>query len=70
MPSSHFTGDLPAAKWVRFVRSPIAAGRIVRVLAPDGVMVVTATEVCRAASDRPDAAQVQICADRPTHPRP
>ena len=24
-----FAGDLPAARWVRFVRSPVAAGRIV-----------------------------------------
>ncbi len=40
-----FTGDLPAAKWVRFVRSPVAAGRIVRVLAPDGVTLVTAAEI-------------------------
>jgi aerobic carbon-monoxide dehydrogenase large subunit len=39
-----FTGDLPAAKWVRFVRSQVAAGRITRVSAPDGVMVVTAAE--------------------------
>src|SRR5579859_7867299 len=40
-----FTGDLPAAKWVRFVRSPVAAGRITRILAPDGVMLITAAEV-------------------------
>ena len=40
-----FTGDLPAAKWVRFVRSPIAAGRIVRVASPEGAMVVTAAQV-------------------------
>jgi carbon-monoxide dehydrogenase large subunit len=40
-----FTGDLPAAKWVRFVRSPVAAGRIRRILAPDGIMPITATEV-------------------------
>src|SRR5258708_7792754 len=40
-----FTGDLPAAKWVRFVRSPVAAGRNVRVLAPEGVMLVTAAEI-------------------------
>jgi aerobic carbon-monoxide dehydrogenase large subunit len=40
-----FTGDLPAAKWVRFVRSPVAAGRIVRVLAPEGTLLVTAAEV-------------------------
>ena len=25
-----FTGDLPAALWVRFVRSSVAAGRIVQ----------------------------------------
>ena len=40
-----FTGDLPAAKWVRFVRSPVAAGRNVRVRAPEGAMVVTAAEI-------------------------
>jgi len=40
-----FTGDLPAAKWVRFVRSPVAAGRNVRVLAPEGAMLVTAAEI-------------------------
>ena len=27
----HFTADLPAAHWVRFVRSPVAAGRIERI---------------------------------------
>jgi carbon-monoxide dehydrogenase large subunit len=40
-----FTGDLPAARWVRFVRSPVAAGRIVRVLAPPGVTLLTAADV-------------------------
>jgi carbon-monoxide dehydrogenase large subunit len=40
-----FTADLPAAKWVRFVRSPVAAGRIVRVAAPAGMMVLTAADV-------------------------
>jgi carbon-monoxide dehydrogenase large subunit len=40
-----FTGDLPAARWVRFVRSPVAAGRITRIVAPDGIMLVTAAEV-------------------------
>src|SRR5580704_8937009 len=40
-----FTGDLAAAKWVRFVRSPLAAGRIMRVVAPDGIMLVTAVDV-------------------------
>ena len=40
-----FTGDLPAAKWVRFVRSPVASGRIKRILAPDGAMLMTAVEI-------------------------
>ena len=40
-----FTGDLAAAKWVRFVRSPVAAGRITRIAAPDGIMLVTAAEI-------------------------
>jgi len=40
-----FTADFPAARWVRFVRSPVASGRVVRVLAPGGVMLVTAAEV-------------------------
>ena len=29
-----FTADLPAAYFVRFVRSPVAAGRIVKIAAP------------------------------------
>jgi len=37
-----FTADLPATHWVRFVRSPVASGRIVRVTAPDGAEVVLA----------------------------
>jgi carbon-monoxide dehydrogenase large subunit len=40
-----FTGDLPAAKWIRFVRSPVASGKIKRTLVPDGIMVVTAADV-------------------------
>ncbi len=40
-----FTGDLPAARWVRFVRSPVAAGRIVGVKAPDGVTLVIAADL-------------------------
>jgi carbon-monoxide dehydrogenase large subunit len=40
-----FTGDLPAAKWVRFVRSPVAAGRIVRITAPAGVTLLTAADI-------------------------
>jgi carbon-monoxide dehydrogenase large subunit len=37
-----FTADLPATHWVRFVRSSVASGRIVRVNAPDGARIVLA----------------------------
>jgi carbon-monoxide dehydrogenase large subunit len=40
-----FTGDLPAAKWVRFVRSPVASGRIQRIVAPPGADVITAGDL-------------------------
>jgi aerobic carbon-monoxide dehydrogenase large subunit len=48
-----FTGDLPAALWVRFIRSPVAAGRIVRVAAPDGATVLTAAELAAVKPIRP-----------------
>jgi carbon-monoxide dehydrogenase large subunit len=41
----HFTADLPAAHWVRFVRSPVAAGKIESITAPDGALVVTAADL-------------------------
>jgi carbon-monoxide dehydrogenase large subunit len=37
-----FTADLPATHWVRFVRSPVASGRIVRINAPTGGRIVLA----------------------------
>jgi carbon-monoxide dehydrogenase large subunit len=40
-----FTADLPAAHRVRFVRSQYAAGRIVKVAAPNGVMLITAVDL-------------------------
>lgn len=40
-----FTADLPAAHWVRFVRSPVAAGKIVKVQAPAGARVITARDL-------------------------
>jgi carbon-monoxide dehydrogenase large subunit len=40
-----FTADLPAAHWVRFVRSPVAAGRIERIDAPAGALVITAEDL-------------------------
>src|SRR5690606_9518250 len=40
-----FTADLPAAHRVRFVRSPVAAGRIKSIKAPDGSTVITAADL-------------------------
>jgi carbon-monoxide dehydrogenase large subunit len=40
-----FTADLPAAYFVRFVRSPVAAGRIVRIDAPDGITIIHANDL-------------------------
>ncbi len=40
-----FSGDLAAAHWVRFVRSPVASGRIGAISAPPGARVITATDV-------------------------
>src|SRR5262249_59412628 len=40
-----FTGDLPAARSVRFVRSSVASGRIKRIVAPQGATIVTAADL-------------------------
>jgi carbon-monoxide dehydrogenase large subunit len=40
-----FTADLPAALFVRFVRSAVASGRIVNIKAPPGASVVTAVDL-------------------------
>jgi carbon-monoxide dehydrogenase large subunit len=40
-----FTADLPAAHWVRFVRSSVAAGKLVDIRVPDGAMVITAADL-------------------------
>ncbi len=40
-----FTADLPAAHWVRFVRSPVAAGKIEKIEAPKGATVITAADL-------------------------
>ena len=40
-----FTGDLKAARWVRFVRSSVASGRIVRIDVPEGATVFTAADL-------------------------
>ena len=40
-----FTADLPAAHWVRFVRSFVPAGKIVRINVPEGALVITAADL-------------------------
>jgi carbon-monoxide dehydrogenase large subunit len=40
-----FTADLPAAHWLRFVRSPMAAGKIVKIEVPEGTKVITAADL-------------------------
>ncbi len=40
-----FTADLPAQHWVRFVRSPVAAGTIIKIDAPKDALVVTAADL-------------------------
>jgi carbon-monoxide dehydrogenase large subunit len=45
MGDGRFTADLPAQKWVRFVRSPVASGRIKRVTTPPGALVITAADL-------------------------
>jgi aerobic carbon-monoxide dehydrogenase large subunit len=40
-----FTADLAAAHWVRFVRSPIAAGKLTGIEAPNGATVITASDL-------------------------
>ncbi|ARQ02482.1 xanthine dehydrogenase family protein molybdopterin-binding subunit [Pseudorhodoplanes sinuspersici] len=40
-----FTGDLAAQRWVSFVRSPVASGRIKAITLPPGAMVITAADL-------------------------
>ncbi len=40
-----FTADLDAALWVRFVRSPVASGRIVAITAPDGARLYRSADL-------------------------
>jgi len=42
-----FTADLAAAYWLRFVRSPVAAGKIAKIVVPDGARVLTAADLAR-----------------------
>ena len=49
----NFTADLPAAHWVRFVRSPVASGRIDRIGAPPNANVITAADLAAVKPIRP-----------------
>jgi carbon-monoxide dehydrogenase large subunit len=40
-----FTADLAAAHWLRFVRSPVAAGKIKKIDAPPGALVISAADL-------------------------
>src|SRR4051794_16435061 len=40
-----FTADLKAELYARFVRSPLASGRIVRIAAPEGIILITAKDL-------------------------
>jgi carbon-monoxide dehydrogenase large subunit len=48
-----FTADLPAVKWVRFVRSTVASGRIVRIAASPGATILTAADIAAVKPIRP-----------------
>ncbi len=48
-----FTADLHAERWVRFVRSQYAAGRIVRIAAPAGATMVSAADLIGVKPIRP-----------------
>ena len=48
-----FSGDLGAAHWLRFVRSPVAAGRIDRLTGPPHALVVTAADLVDVKPIRP-----------------
>ena len=58
--AGRFTADLKADLAIRFVRSPVAAGRIVRISIPDGADVLTA-------SDLLDVGQIKPILHRPDY---
>ncbi len=64
-----FTGDLAAQRWVSFVRSPVAYGRIKKITPPPGAMVMTAADLEWRQADQADVAQVQLYPDLPSHSR-
>ena len=48
-----FTADLPAVHRVRFVRSPLASGRLEKIAVPDGATVITAADLAGVGEIRP-----------------
>jgi carbon-monoxide dehydrogenase large subunit len=48
-----FTADLPATHWLRFVRSPVAAGKIKKIETPKGALLITAADLKGVKSIRP-----------------
>lgn len=48
-----FTADLPAAQWVRFVRSPVASGRITAIEAPPGACCFASADLAGVKPIRP-----------------
>jgi carbon-monoxide dehydrogenase large subunit len=49
----HFSADLPSAYVLRFVRSPVASGRIGRIVAPDGAALVRGDDLAGVRPIRP-----------------
>ncbi|HWC94482.1 MAG TPA: xanthine dehydrogenase family protein molybdopterin-binding subunit, partial [Pseudolabrys sp.] len=48
-----FTRDVQAVHWVRFVRSPVASGKIGKIVAPKGAWVVTAADLANVKPIKP-----------------
>lgn len=61
-----FTADLPARHWVRFVRSPVASGRLLQVRAPAGIRLFTAADLAGVAPIRPVIESFgYVCVEQP-----
>ena len=65
-----FTADVPAAHWVRFVRSPVAAGKLRNIERTGRRHGCHGGRSCRREADHADAAQVQLQAGRRSRSSP